>query len=188
MQRLAAKLTRRTFVAALATLALTPIAIAEDSSNLDLDALFIALRNARNAEAAGRISLRIWRHWLRPDDPVLATLMTEAITAHAMGDINRTLLLLEEITTHFPDYAEAWNLRATLYFEMHDFAASLADITEALKHEPRHYGALSGRAMIYLALGEAAKARQTILETLKIHPFIAEHPPFSDLVKPTVRL
>ncbi len=188
MQRPATMMTRRMLVAQLAMLTLVPRALAEDHINRDLDTLFIALRNARNADAAARISTRIWRHWLRPKNPVLLELMTEAVTANAMGNITRSMQILGDITTHYPDYAEAWNLRATLYFEQRDFAASLADIAETLKHEPRHYGALSGRAMIYLALGEAAKARQTILETLKIHPFIAEHPPFSDLVKPTVRL
>ena len=43
-----------------------------------------------------------------------------------------------------PDYVEAWNRRATIYYMKKDYGHALADIREVLKREPRHFGALAG--------------------------------------------
>jgi len=47
-----------------------------------------------------------------------------------------------------PDYVEAWNRRATLFYLKNDYAHSLEDIREVLIREPRHFGALAGLGMI----------------------------------------
>lgn len=179
---------RVVFALVLAVLAVISARAEEDLSQLSLDQLFVELKSAPNPNEAARISTRIWRKWLTPEDPVLAVLMNEAIAAKAALDISRTMTLLEQITANFPDYAEAWNLRATLQYELGNYEKSLSDIEETLRREPRHYGALSGRALVYLALGDKLKARQAVEEALEIHPFIAENPPLSDLVEPVVHV
>lgn len=154
---------------------------------LMLDNLFAQLKAAPDATEANRISALIWQQWLNPRDPTLSALMGDALVAKRLGNGERTLDLLAEITTTYPTYAEGWNLRATLHFELGNYSQSLEDITETLKHEPRHFGALSGRALIYLALDETAKAREAILEARQVHPFIAQNPPFNTLVEPMLR-
>lgn len=183
-------LLRTIYIAAIlvAAAAFAPASAQDNLSAMPLDTLFAELKSAHNEAKANQISTHIWRRWLSPKDPDLAVLMTEAITAKAVFNIRRTMELLEEITQNYPDYAEGWNLRATLHFELSNYEQSLADIAETLVREPRHYGALSGRAMIHMALGNKAEARQSIIEARKIHPFIAEHPPFSNLVEPMVRI
>jgi tetratricopeptide (TPR) repeat protein len=56
--------------------------------------------------------------------------------------------ILDDTVAVLPDWAEAWNARATLRYLDDDTKGSMADSAETLKREPRHLGALSGMAMI----------------------------------------
>lgn len=166
----------------------SPAMAADDLNILSLDELFDKLKTASSGARANEISGHIWRHWLTPEDPALLVLMNEARAAKTFANVSHTFALLEEMIEYFPTYAEAWNLRATLHYELGNYDLSLADIAETLAREPRHYGALSGRALVYLALGKKALARQSILEARRFHPFIAENPPFNDLIEPVVQI
>jgi len=73
------------------------------------------------------------------------------------------------ITVH-PDYAEAWNKRATVYFLLGRYNDSLKDIDKVLELEPRHFGALSGRGMIKRQQGDLAAARAAFEEALSYNP------------------
>ncbi len=50
--------------------------------------------------------------------------------------------LLDAVIAIKPDYVEAWNRRATVYYLKQDYGHSLADLREVLAREPRHFGAL----------------------------------------------
>ena len=72
-----------------------------------------------------------------------------------------------------PDFTEAWNARATAYFNRGDFGPALADIGHVLTLNPRHFGALSGLAMILEATGKPEKALEAYRAALAIHPYLA---------------
>ncbi len=82
------------------------------------------------------------------------------------------MILSDRIVAQYPAYSEGWNQRATLFFMLGDFQASLADIDQTLLREPRHFGALSGRASIYAIQGHKEKAKQAIEQALSFNPFI----------------
>ena len=81
----------------------------------------------------------------------------------AMDVLDQTLVL-------DPDYAEAWNRRATLNFSMDRWGKSLADIEQTLGREPRHWGAMMGLGMILERLDEKQKALETYLNVLAVYP------------------
>lgn len=149
-----------------------------------LDMLFPKLANAADAEEARNYANQIWQVWLNPTTPELADRMDVISAARALGSYHHAVDLLDAVIEDYPDYAEAWNQRATLYFFLGDYDKSLADVEETLKREPRHFGALSGQAVIYLRLGEEFLARQAILEALKYHPYLQERALFPELFEP----
>jgi len=153
-----------------------------------LDRLFQQLRTAPNAGAANEIATRIWGVWLEPEDDDLAVLMARAAVAERQHELDEAVRILDRVVESYPDYAEGWNRRATLFYTLGRYEDSLADIAETLKREPRHFGALSGRAMIYLLLGEEEQAFENIVEALQHHPFLAERTLFPQLVPPVIRL
>lgn len=163
---------------------------AQAQSNLKergLDQLFALLAHAPNAAEAARIADEIWVRWTQPTDPEIAVDMAEALSFRRELRLNAAMNALTEMTRDYPDYAEAWNQRATIHFLLGNFDESLADIKEVLKREPRHFGALTGRAIILLQKGDEQGALDAITAALKIHPFLPERGLFPQLVEPMIR-
>jgi tetratricopeptide (TPR) repeat protein len=148
-----------------------------------IDELFAELRTAGDALEANEISQQIWDLWFSPSDPELANRMNRSSLALATGDVTTSLLELTSIVTDYPDYAEGWNQRATLYFMLDNLEASLADIDKVLAIEPRHYGALAGRVLIYLKQGKHDEALRDMRAALALHPYLNERRLFPELAE-----
>ena len=184
----------RAIVACLLTVALlefatTPLVVADEvSDRVTLDRLFAELKAAPDAAVAHDISQRIWIYWTTPADTELAMRMGELLAARRVSDLDRALALADALITDHPDYAEAWNQRATLHYMRGDLDASLADCAEVLVREPRHYGALSGRSLIYLQQGQRALALRDMAAAVEIHPFLSERRLFPELQQEMTRI
>jgi tetratricopeptide (TPR) repeat protein len=81
---------------------------------------------------------------------------------------------LNEAIALNPDYAEAWNRRATVYFLRNDYAHAMYDINRTLELEPRHYGALTGMAEILRARGLKEQALKAYEQALQINPMMRD--------------
>jgi tetratricopeptide (TPR) repeat protein len=153
----------------------------------ELDELFAQLNASTSEDEARALADQIWTIWTQPDDPDLAARVDEIFAASGFAGPASQLPLIDELVADYPDYSEAWNLRATAHFMRGDYEKSLADIEETLKREPRHFGALSGRALIYHTQGKADEALKAIEEALDVHPFLPERALFPELGDPPIR-
>ena len=70
-----------------------------------------------------------------------------------------------------PDFAEAWNKRATVYYLIGDYEKSINDINQTLILEPRHFGAMDGLGLILIELKKYPYALNIYKEILKILPY-----------------
>jgi tetratricopeptide (TPR) repeat protein len=146
----------------------------------NLDFLFGALKVAPDETTAKAIEQRIWALWVVSPSDTANLLMTRVRTAIEAKEDDLALKLLDGIVKIKPDYVEAWNRRATLYYTKKDFGHSLADIREVLKREPRHFGALMGLAMIMTEVGDDKQALEVYRRLLAVYPKMQRIP---DLVK-----
>ena len=71
---------------------------------------------------------------------------------------------------HAPEFAEAYNARATAFYQADKYGPSLQDIRTTLAMNPRHFGALSGLALILEELGEEEQALEAYRAIEAIHP------------------
>ncbi len=106
--------------------------------------------------------------------------MLRVRTAIEAKDTDLAIKLLDGIVKIKPDYIEAWNRRATIYYTRKDYGRSLADIREVLKREPRHFGALMGLGLIMQDLGDDKQALEVYRRAIAIYPKLPRIP---DLVK-----
>ncbi len=149
-------------------------------AKLNLDKLFEALKIAPSEDSAKFVENRIWALWLAAGGDTGNLLMGRVKTAMDGKDYDLAIKLLNAIIDIKPDYVEAWNRRATIYFTKKDFTGALADISEVLKREPRHFGALSGLGMIMQELGDDKTALEAFRRALAVHPKLEKIP---DMVK-----
>lgn len=151
-----------------------------------LDGLFAELAVAPDPAAARGISDDIWRLWMEPPDAELAARMAGTQDLRWRGDLPGLIATLDAVIADYPDYAEAYNQRATINFSLGKYDESLADIAATLEREPRHFGALAGRALILKEQGQYEQALETMRAALKIHPFLGERALFPELSEDAV--
>src|SRR3982075_589768 len=118
-----------------------------------LDFLFGALKAAPDEASAKHVEARIWAVWMQTPSDTAALLMARARAAMDAQQVDIALKLLDAVVKLRPDYIEAWNRRATLYYLKNDYVRSLQDIEQVLVREPRHFGALAGLGVIIEAIG-----------------------------------
>jgi tetratricopeptide (TPR) repeat protein len=140
----------------------------------NLDTLFDALKLAPDAESAKAIEERIWALWIVSGSDTCNLLMGRVKAAADEKDYDLAIRLLDAVVELKPNYTEAWNRRATLYFLQKDYGHALADIREVLAREPRHFGALSGLGLILQELGDDKHALEAYRRALAIDPHL-EH-------------
>jgi tetratricopeptide (TPR) repeat protein len=147
---------------------------------INLDKLFQALKIAPTEESAKYIEGRIWALWLNAGGDTGNLLMGRVKTAMDAKDYDLAIKLLNAIVDIRPDFVEAWNRRATIYFIKKDFSRAIENLREVLAREPRHFGALSGLGMILQELGDERHALDAFRRALAVHPKLERIP---DLVK-----
>ena len=118
--------------------------------------------------------------WLQTPSDTAALLMLRAKAAMDAQKPDVAMKLLDAVVKLRPDYIEAWNRRATLYYLKNDYARSLQDIREVLIREPRHFGALAGLGMIMQDIGDEKRALEAFRKALAVNPHLEKVP---ELVK-----
>jgi len=149
-------------------------------SKINIDKLFEALKIAPTEESAKYVENRIWALWLAAGGDTSNLLMGRVKTAMEKKEPDVALKLLNAIIDLKPDFVEAWNRRATIYFNNKDYVSAIADIHEVLMREPRHFGALSGLGTIMQELGDDKAALEAYRRALAVHPKLEKVP---ELVK-----
>lgn len=167
MRIFAASLAFFLFLAATASLA-------DTTKTLTLDRLFSALHGASTADEANRLTSLIWVVWHQAEDPETNHLLGEGRVALEALDFKTARARFDAVIAREPNFAEGWNKRATLFYVMGEYRASIKDIHEVLAREPRHFGALAGLGMNYEALGDDRRALNAWRRALRVNPHLQD--------------
>ena len=83
---------------------------------------------------------------------------------------DEALRLLDCLVKDSPQFAEAWNQRASIYWQLGDYERSMADSRRALALNPRHYGAWQGLAVRQMKLMQYQEAIYSLQKALELLP------------------
>ncbi len=136
----------------------------------DLDRLFGSLQANTGLRDPAKTESEIWHLWMQSDSKTADLLLAQATRAMNDGETDLAETMFTKIVEEFPNYAEAYNKRASLYFLVGKNNLALKDIDKTLELEPRHFGALIGRGSIYRQEKKFAEALSSYKEALSINP------------------
>ena len=146
-----------------------------DQNDPQLDDLFIALQAGPSETQAANIELEIWARWGdHPYDPFANRQMKKGIELMNSGHLGDAEDIFSRIINSHPDFAEAWNKRATVRFFRGNDTGSASDILQVIKLEPRHFGALSGLGMIRVRAGDLEGAIKAYKAAQRMNPYLPQ--------------
>tara|TARA_Y100001970_G_scaffold262693_1_gene347242 strand:- start:294 stop:845 length:552 start_codon:yes stop_codon:yes gene_type:complete len=144
---------------------------ADDNHQKEIDRLFIQLKSAIDFENSKKIEDQIWKLWVtHPSKNGLTKLLADGSSAMMDNKLETAYDKFTEVIELDPNWAEAWNKRATVLYLMGKYELSQADIDKVLQLEKRHFGALSGQGLVQSALKNYQKAIDSYIEAHKVHP------------------
>ena len=141
-----------------------------DQYDIRLDNLFKQLLDTDNELEIKSITLDIWDIWHETNDPKINADFFRGIGLMNMGNIEKAVYYFSKVIKKKPNFAEAWNKRATAYFMLGQYDKSMVDINTTLNLEPRHFGAMEGMILILLEQGKVNEALEIYEEIIKIFP------------------
>jgi hypothetical protein len=135
-----------------------------------LDGLFNHLAAASDADEATGIATAIEHVWMESDSDTASLLMSRAMSAQGAGHLPLALTLYDKVLTLAPDWAEAWDKRATTRFLGDDLQGAMADLEKTLQLEPRHFSALIAMGFIWEREGQDRHALAAFRKALALNP------------------
>jgi tetratricopeptide (TPR) repeat protein len=141
------------------------IAVAQPTADELLDRL--AQPDLRNWDV---VEQQLYQTWSRSGSASADYLLRQGREALEADDLEAAYDHLTALTDHAPEFAEGWNARATLLFQMGAYGPSIADIQRVLALEPRHFGALTGLGIMLEEMGEIEHALAAYRAAYAIHP------------------
>lgn len=139
---------------------------------MDDTAINLLLADLKSDDATVReeATRELWRIWFNQKGAYGLELLEQSQALLETGKVDEAEAMLSSLIQDQPDFAEAWNRRAVLYYLQGRYRHSLSDCQQVVKLNSIHFGALHGMGLCYAALGEYAAAIQAFRQALVIQP------------------
>ena len=141
-----------------------------DDRKDELNKLFRELK-IKNSDKTFKIEKKIWKIWsTHPEKNDLTSLLAEGSNLVNQNKLYEAEAIFTKVIKLDPNWAEAWNKRATVLYLLGEFKKSQNDIDKVLKLEERHFGALAGQGLVNIQLKNYEKAIMSYEKAQKIYP------------------
>ena len=145
------------------------LAKSEDRDN-QLNRLFNELKINNLALVYGT-EQKIWEIWsTHPTDEKLTQELLKGSNLMQGDTISESIKIFSKLIERDPNWAEAWNKRATALYLIGDYEGSQKDIDKVLELEDRHFGALAGQGLVNIKLENYEKAIESYERAQEIYP------------------
>lgn len=128
------------------------------------------LATAPDAESAAKVAASIERLWAHAGTDTSMVLMERSATAMAQNKNDLALKFLTVAVELQPDFAEAWNRRAVVFYSTNQIERAVGDLRRVLALDPQHFKALEGLSNILREQGQKKAALTAMKKLLEVYP------------------
>ncbi len=141
-----------------------------DERIIKLNELFNDLR-IDNESISAEVEQKIWKIWsTHPNNERLTNMLAEGTDLVNNQKLNEAIVKFSDVIELDPNWAEAWNKRATVFYLIGEYQKSQNDIDKVLGLEKRHFGALAGQGLVNIKLQNYEKAIESYKRAKEIYP------------------
>ena len=141
-----------------------------DDRKDELNKLFKELK-IKNSVVTFEIEQKIWKIWsTHPEKNDLTFLLAKGSNLVNQNKLYEAEAIFTKVIKLDPNWAEAWNKRATVLYLLGEFQKSQNDIDKVLELEERHFGALAGQGLVNIQLKNYEKAIMSYKKVQEIYP------------------
>ncbi len=135
-----------------------------------LNELFNELK-IKNDSSSYVTEQKIWKLWSQhPTNQNLTIKLEQGSEFVRNQKLSEAIEIFSEVIKLDPEWAEAWNKRATVLYMLGDYHGSQEDIDKVLNLEKRHFGALTGQGLVNIKLENYEKAIESYEKAQEIYP------------------
>ena len=143
-----------------------------EERDYQLNKLFDELKK-NNKELTSNTEQRIWNLWsTHPKNMKLTNKLAKGSKYVRDSKLLKAIEIFTEVIEEDPNWAEAWNKRATALYLIGDYKGSQDDIDKVLNLEERHFGALAGQGLVNIKLKNYEKAIESYEKAQEIYPLM----------------
>lgn len=117
----------------------------------------------------------LWQRWFQQKGVMGLERLQQAQRLWEADQEAEAEAMLGQIIQDLPDFAEAWNRRAVLYYLQNRYPEAIADCYAVLKLNPVHFGAWHGLGLSYAAMGDYRNAIIAFRQALEIQPYALDN-------------
>ncbi|HEY9889521.1 MAG TPA: tetratricopeptide repeat protein [Candidatus Obscuribacterales bacterium] len=136
----------------------------------DIETLLNDLKDA-DPNIRQRATEALWRRWYTQKGAYGAQILVRSQTLLEEGQAAAAEALLTEAIQGMPDFAEAWNRRAVLYYLQQRYWPAIKDCEKVIELVPYHFGAIHGMGLCHAGLGNHLAAIQAFRRALAVQPY-----------------
>jgi tetratricopeptide (TPR) repeat protein len=118
---------------------------------------------------------KLWKIWFEQKGTTGLEQIRKAEVWLQTGNTTEAEAVLTRLIEDLPDFAEAWNRRAVLYYITEQYDKALADCKQVIELNPIHFGAIHGMGLCYAARGDFSAAIRAFRQALEIQPYSVEN-------------
>jgi tetratricopeptide (TPR) repeat protein len=127
----------------------------------------LASKSAAAQEAAVEA---LWTLWMEEQGKLARSTLERGVAAMEAGNLGEAERIFSRLSEIHPDWAEAWNKRATAVFLQKRYDESIQLCRRVVALKPNHFGAWNGLAMCAIQMGDWTSAFEAMRHALSLQP------------------
>jgi tetratricopeptide (TPR) repeat protein len=136
----------------------------------DIKKLLLDL-HSKTPDLRNSATMALWNHWYVEAGEVAETYIHKGEDLLGLEKFEEALVHFEKIIKDYPEFAEAHNKLATVFFLLGNYKNSVSECKVTLKINPNHFGAWHGMGLCLYKLARYSEAIESFKSALDIQPY-----------------